>query len=103
MKSFKEYMAELTEDDWMKIIDASCKKQNELLSIYKDKEKITVYEGLLHDLHFASSVTMDSKRVGEILDKISRWSYAHRQGNGELSNVEQQELIDKAFQKLKES
>ena len=101
MKPFKQYLNELTKDAWMKIIDKSCDAQNEALSRAKDKQKIAVYESLLHDLHFAAFVCMDNKRVGDLLNAISNWSYAHRQGNGELSDVEQQQIIDKAFDKLK--
>jgi hypothetical protein len=101
MKPFKQYLNELTKDDWMKIIDKSCDAQNEALSRAKDKEKIAVYESLLHDLHFAAFVTMDNKILGDLLSKISAWSYAHRQGNGEFTDAEVQENIDKSFDKLK--
>lgn len=66
------------------------------------KEKVEVYESLLHALHFASSVTMNHERVGELLGLISNWSYAHRQGNGELSCKEQMECVSRAFLKMKE-
>lgn len=65
-------------------------------------EELEVYKDTLHALHFASSVTIDSKRVGDILNAISAWSYAHRRGNGELSDKEQQLLVETAFRKLKE-
>lgn len=67
-----------------------------------DKEKLVVYEDILHALHFARSVTMDHEKVMKLLDSIGDWSYAHRQGNGALSEKEQQELIEKAFNKLKD-
>lgn len=67
-----------------------------------NKEKIEVYEDLLHALYFARSVTMNRERVMELLDAIGNWSYAHRMGNGELTGKEQQELVDKAFGKIKE-
>lgn len=66
-----------------------------------DKEKISVYEDILHALHFAQ-VAMNPERVGKLLDSISAWSYAFRQGNGELTDEEQQGLIDRAFNKMKE-
>lgn len=67
-----------------------------------DKEKIAVYEDILHALHFAAYVTMNRERVAELLDKISAWSYAHRMGNGELTDAEVQKNIEKAFEKFKE-
>lgn len=65
------------------------------------KEKIEVYEALLHDLHFHSSVTMRHDMVMDCLKRISSWSYAHRQGNGEHSPQEQQHIINTAFWNLK--
>lgn len=64
------------------------------------REKIRMYERLLHDLYFASHVTMDSKRVGTLLENIGRWSYSHRAGNGQLSDRQQNEMINSAFRKL---
>ncbi len=63
-------------------------------------EKIKVYEALLHDLHFHSTVTMRHDAVMDCLNRIGAWSYAHRAGNGELSEKEQQARIDHAFWKL---
>lgn len=61
------------------------------------REKVDVYERLLHDLHFHSAVTMRHDAVMECLRRISTWSYAHRQGNGEPTEAEQQRMVDKAF------
>lgn len=63
-------------------------------------EKIKVYEELLHSLQFHSTVSMRHDQVLAILEKINAWSYAHRQGNGELSEAEQQARIDEAFWQL---
>ena len=65
------------------------------------KEKVQVYEALLHDLQLYYEVTMDSEKVKELLKRISAWSYAHRAGNGEGGEKEQQERINSAFEKLK--
>jgi hypothetical protein len=40
--------------------------------------------------------------VYELIGLICSWSYAHRCGNGELSDKEQQAIIDRALQRLKE-
>lgn len=66
------------------------------------REKVEVYEALLHDLHFHSTVTMRHDAVMECLRRISAWSYAHRQGNGEPSEAEQQRMVDHAFWRLQE-
>ena len=65
-----------------------------------DKEKVRKYENLLHKLQMFYSVSMDSSRVKKLLENISAWSYAHRVGNGMLSDEEQQERIDEAFHRL---
>jgi hypothetical protein len=63
-------------------------------------EKIIQYEDLLHRIQLLREVTMDGDAVRELLDNICRWSYAHRQGNGELSELQQQKLINGQFWKL---
>ena len=63
-------------------------------------EKIKVYESLLHDLHFHSSVTMRHEAVMDCLKRIGAWSYSHRQGNGEPTDKQQQAMIDHAFWNL---
>lgn len=69
--------------------------------ITKD-EKIKMYEGLLHDLQMFYAVTLNSAQVKKLLDNIAAWSYAHRQGNGELTDKEQQEHIDFHFTRLRD-
>lgn len=64
------------------------------------KEKIRVYEGLLHDIQFHREVTMNQAAVIALLDKIGSWSYAHRRGNGEYNEKEQQAIVDGAFWNL---
>ena len=65
-------------------------------------EKVYMYEGLLHDIQMFSAVVMDGQKVGKLIDNINSWSYAHRCGNGEHSEEEQQAIIDKAFKKLRD-
>ena len=61
------------------------------------KEKVAVYEDLLHSIQLHAEVTMDEAKVRELVNRICRWSYAHRQGNGELSEAQQTAAIDHAF------
>lgn len=65
-----------------------------------DKEKVAQYESLLHRIQMYFSVTMDSVKVKRLLSNISDWSYAHRSGNGMISEEEQQKRIDGAFDEL---
>jgi len=63
------------------------------------KQKVQVYEDLLHKINLMM-VASDNEGIKKLLRNIDRWSYMHRCGNGELSEKEQQELIDRAFWKL---
>lgn len=58
------------------------------------------YEALLHRVQLNFEVVLDGGAVRELLKRISRWSYAHRVGNGELSDEEQQRLVDHAFDRF---
>ena len=104
-KTLGEFMRHATDEEkealYNDSLDAAIRKQNEILKLAKDKEKIAVYESMFHALHFAQ-VAMNPERVGKLLDSISAWSYAHRQGNGELTDEEQRELIEQAFKRMKE-
>lgn len=104
-KTLGEFMRHATDEEketvYNDALDAAIRKQNEILKLAEDKEKIAVYESMFHALHFAQ-VAMNPERVGRLLDSISAWSYAHRQGNGELTDEEQQELIEQAFKRMKE-
>jgi hypothetical protein len=64
------------------------------------QEKIIKYELFLHYLQMYAEVTLDNKRVKKLIERACSWSYAHRQGNGELTNAEQRKLIKAAFDKL---
>lgn len=66
------------------------------------KQKLAMYEGLLHDLHFCSTVVMNHERLRELLSNISDWSYAHRVGNGEPTEREQAQMVDAKFWKLRD-
>lgn len=61
--------------------------------------KIKKYEEFLHALNYAV-VAGNTARVEDLVDNAVRWSYAHRQGNGELTDAEQRGLVEQAFYKL---
>jgi hypothetical protein len=64
-----------------------------------NKEKIIIYESYLHLLQlYVEMGATDS--IGKLLRNACDWSYAHRFGNGELSENEQKELINKKFNNL---
>lgn len=60
------------------------------------KEKVQIYEQLFHKINM-SRIIFDHEKLLKLLDNIDRWSYAHRQGNGELSEKAQQELVNSNF------
>jgi hypothetical protein len=61
-----------------------------------------VFCAVFHYINLHAAVTMNNDKVGEMISAISSWSYAHRCGNGEYSEQEQQEFIDKSFEKIKQ-
>lgn len=65
-----------------------------------DQEKIELYEQLFHQIN-AAILIENNQRIEEILTTISDWSYAHRSGNEELTDEEQQERINYYFKKMK--
>ena len=64
------------------------------------KQKVETYERVLHDLQMHYEVTGNDAQLRYRLDKISNWSYAHRVGNGALTERQQKKLINDAFNKL---
>ena len=64
------------------------------------KEKIAVYEDLLHLIQLHAAVTMEPDKVQSLINRICAWSYAHRAGNGEKSEDRVIAEIDAAFWKL---
>jgi len=60
------------------------------------KDKVKVYEQFLHKISMACTC-MDNLAIQELVQNADAFSYAHRQGNGELSDRQQQELINAKF------
>ena len=56
-----------------------------------------MYESFLHLLQLNAEVTLNADGVKKLISNACSWSYAHRRGNGELTDDEQQAIIDKAF------
>jgi hypothetical protein len=63
------------------------------------RQKVEQYESLLELLSLCMNVGTQTN-IQKLLSNIDDWSYSHRKGNGELSEKEQQKLINKAFWKL---
>jgi hypothetical protein len=63
------------------------------------KQKVQMYEAFLHKINMAC-ICMDNLAIQELVQNADAWSYAHRQGNGMLSEKKQQGLINDKFFKL---
>ena len=63
------------------------------------EQKVEQYEQFLHDINMMLIVG-NTEGIQRLINNADRWSYMHRVGNGELSEEEQQKLIDKAFWNL---
>lgn len=101
---FKEWLTELCidEDRYLElcaVIDADKVHNSEIQEL---RRKNRIYESVLHRIQMCE-ITGDSQKVKDIVHKICDWSYAHRSGNGELSEDEENERIEQALQILKDS
>ena len=63
------------------------------------KEKIAMYESFLHKIN-SFTVSCNNDGIKELVENADNWSYSFRISNGELSDREQQKLINNAFWKL---
>lgn len=63
------------------------------------KQKIEIYEKFLHNINLMLLCGKQTE-LQKLIANADSWSYAHRQGNGELSEREQQKLINAHFWKL---
>lgn len=63
------------------------------------KKKISQYEDFLHAINYAVTAG-NNARVKQLVDNAFKWGYAHRCGNGEYTNEEQQRIIDKCAENL---
>lgn len=67
----------------------------------KLKDKVRIYEGFLHQIQLNYSVSLNTSEVRRALDIIDAWSYAHRVGNGQLSDNQQQKLIELQLERMR--
>lgn len=67
----------------------------------KLKDKVRIYESFLHQIQLNYAVTMNSSNVTKALNIIDAWSYAQRVGNGQMSDKEQQKLIDRQIERMR--
>lgn len=63
------------------------------------KQKIKQYEAFLHLIN-SFIISGSHEGIRELVKNADNWSYAHRRGNGELSERKQQQAINNAFWNL---
>ena len=63
------------------------------------KQKTTQYEAFLHKINMFI-ISCNNDGIKELIENADNWSYSHRISNGELTDREQQKLINNAFWKL---
>ena len=63
------------------------------------EEKVAQYEQFLHNINMML-VSGNNEGVKRLVNNADSWSYAHRVGNGELTEEQQQEIINRKFWKL---
>jgi len=100
---FREWMEVLgvEVDDYVYFcaaIDANKHHESEISQL---RNKVNVYEDLLHKIQMNAVIAMNPEEVEKIIKGICDWSYAQRSGNGELSQQEQEERIAQALNTLK--
>lgn len=66
------------------------------------KEKIQKYEELLHKIQMCAEVTMDNEKLKRLISNICDWSYAHRAGDGVLTQKQIKKNVELKFNKLTE-
>jgi hypothetical protein len=75
--------------------------ENNVEELVQLREKVKVYEKVFHDIQMFTSITGDMSAMRHAIAIINEWSFAHRSGNGELTEEEQAAHIQKQFERLK--
>lgn len=66
----------------------------------KQSERLKIYEQFFHQIN-VYCVTMNQEKVAEAVALIDKWSYAHRMGNGELTDQEQKKVVESVIEKMR--
>lgn len=57
------------------------------------RQRLHTYEQMMHKISLYVTV-MNAEKIQEAIQLMDSWSYAHRSGNGELSEHQQQQRVD---------
>lgn len=66
------------------------------------REEVEVFHKIMHVANLMQ-ICGKTEHFKKIVHAMDDWSYAHRVGNGELTDREQQQCVNKAFWRLKET
>jgi len=61
------------------------------------REQAHAFARLAHDVRLARCVTMDHNKVVDLLDRLTAYSHAHDDANGERSEADIKRNINEAF------
>lgn len=64
------------------------------------KHRLYEHESLLHQIQLYAEVAMNREKISQLIGLICSWSYAHRVGNGENTEEEQDAIVERAWQKI---
>lgn len=64
-------------------------------------DRLEIYESFFHKINL-HVVCMNNEKVRDAVSLIDSWSYAHRRGNGALSDKEQKKMVEDVITKMKE-
>lgn len=64
-----------------------------------NKERLKIYESFFHQIN-VYCITMNNDKMQEAIGLIDRWSYAHRAGNGELSDRQVKKNVESAVRNM---
>lgn len=85
---------------WGELSDREYKAGQEAFDeVVAAQKKITQYEDFLHAINYAVTAG-NQARLKHLIDNAFKWGYAHRCGNGENTDEEQQRIIDKCAENL---
>lgn len=63
------------------------------------EEKLKLYEKVFHRISMLNTA-LNAEGMRDMVGRIDSWSYAHRCGNGQLSDEEQAQLVEDAAKRL---
>jgi hypothetical protein len=66
------------------------------------REQVQTFHAFMHIVNMECICGGMSDHIRNIMIAMDDWSYAHRRGNGEPTEREQQQMVNVAFWKLKE-